>query len=290
MALAAPSSHFRREHFDEALEFLTSYGFRVCFHEGVFSREDYLAGSDKRRFDEFQMYLDDPEIDAIFLLRGGFGCARMFHLPIEKFSISHPKFILGMSDHTLLLNHLSNQHKMLTYHCPIITTELFRTLPIGAKNKLIDSLQKPKPAVLKPPQYHVLQAGNAKGRLWGGNMSIVQTSFGTPFEQSWKNSILFLEDNNEMEYRLDRIFAHLYLTGHLHEISGLILGDFTDKENNLHSMDFLKRIVNRYIVNKKIPVLAKLKVGHKHATQILPIGGQVSIQNRGKSLTFESLA
>lgn len=288
IAFAAPSSHFRREHFDEALNFFVSQGFEVSFQESVFEREHYLAGSDDRRFEELQMYLKAPGIDAIFLLRGGFGAARIFQRPLKKFSISHPKFLLGMSDHTLLLNYIAKKNKMVTYHMPIITSELFRSLPESDKKFLIESLQKKGPHQLEPPEYQVLQPGNAKGQLWGGNMTILQTTFATPFENSWKNAILFLEDNNEMEYRVDRIFAHFHHTGHLHTIAGLILGDFTDKENKPHSTEFLKRIVERYIP-KGIPVLSQFKAGHIHGKLIVPIGGQVSITNRGNKLVFESL-
>lgn len=288
IAFAAPSSHFRREHFDEVLAFFITQGFEVSFQESVFDREHYLAGSDERRLSELQMFLKAPNIDAIFLLRGGFGAARMFRRPLKKFSLSHPKFLLGMSDHTLLLNYISKQNKLVTYHMPIITSELFRSLSNDDKKKMIASLQKKSRLTLQPPEYQVLQPGNAKGKLWGGNMSILQTTFATPFENSWKDSILFLEDNNEMEYRIDRIFAHFHLTGHLEKISGLILGDFTDKENKPHSRDFLKRIVDRY-VPKNIPVLFEFKAGHMNGKMIVPIGGEVSISNRGNKLVFDSL-
>ncbi len=288
VALAAPSSHFRKEHFDEIYQYLVSYGYDVCFDEGIFAREHYLAGSDQRRWDELQKYLKDPSIDAIFLLRGGFGAARMFHFPIKKFKVSHPKFILGMSDHTFLLNYISRHSKITTFHMPIITSELFRSLPIENKNNLLKTLEARKNQILQPPEYQVLQSGNAQGKLWGGNMSILQTTFGTPFENSWNKSILFLEDNNEMEYRMDRIFAHFYLTGHFKKIAGLVLGDFTDKENNPHSMEFLQRLIERY-VPKKIPVLAQLKVGHRNGNMILPIGGEVKIQNSGNTLRIDSL-
>ena len=220
IALAAPSSHFRREHFDVALQYLSSRGYRVSYQEHVFSREEYLAGSDERRFAEMNGYLSDPDIDAIFLLRGGFGAARMFHLPIKSFKLSHPKHILGMSDHTFLLNHISRKHHLVTTHAPIITSEMFRTMPDEDKNNLMKALEKKSKQIIKTPEFEVIQKGTAKGQLWGGNLSIIQTTLGTPFENSWKGGILFLEDNNGMEYSIDRIFAHLYLTSHLQKISG----------------------------------------------------------------------
>lgn len=288
IALAAPSSHFRREHFDVALQFLISRGYHVSYQEHVFSREDYLAGSDERRFAEMNEYLSDPEVDAIFMLRGGFGSARMFHLPVKPFKLSHPKHIWGMSDHTFLLNHITRKHGLITTHAPIITSEMFRVMPDDQKNDIFKFLEKKTKQVVKAPEIEVIQKGNASGKLWGGNLSILQTTLGTPFENDWKNCILFLEDTNEMEYRLDRIFAHLYLTGHLQKISGLILGDFTDKENKEHSIAFLQRMVRRYIP-KDIPVIAKLKAGHINGNVILPIGGQVSIKNQGRTLEIDSI-
>lgn len=288
IALAAPSSHFRREYFDMALQYLTSRGYRVFFHDGVFARENYLAGSDERRFNEFNDYLSDPEIDAIFLLRGGFGAARMFKFPIKWFKLSHPKHVVGMSDHTFILNQLARKNHLVTTHSPIITSEMFRSLADPQKDKLFSFLEKKGKQILKEPEYVVIQKGNAKGKLWGGNLSMLQTTFGTPFENSWKNGILFLEDTNEAEYRLDRIFAHFYLTGHLKEISGLILGDFTDKDNNEHSVDFIMRMVHRYVPSD-IPVLAKVKAGHRHADVVFPVGGNVAIKNQGKTLEIDSI-
>ncbi len=288
IALAAPSSHFRKEHFDVALEYLMSRGYQVTYQEEVFARENYLAGSDERRFSELYDYLADPEIDAIFLLRGGFGAARMFRLPIKNFKVSHPKLVLGMSDHTFVLNQLARKNNLITVHAPIITSEMFRMMAVNDKNTLFDQLEKKRKTTVREPEYTVIQKGNASGKLWGGNLSMLQTTFGTPFENSWKKGILFLEDTNEAEYRLDRIFAHLYLTGHLNEISGLILGDFTDKDNNEHTIEFLQRMVRRYVPNN-IPVIAKLKVGHRHANMLLPIGGRISIKNQGKTLEIDSI-
>jgi muramoyltetrapeptide carboxypeptidase len=288
IALAAPSSHFRREHFDVALQYLMSRGYFVTYREEVFAREHYLAGSDERRFDELNDYLSNPEIDGIFLLRGGFGSARMFRFPIKQFKVSHPKLVWGMSDHTFVMNQLARKHKLITVHAPIITSEMFRAMPVDQKNDLFLSLEKKGKKTIREPEFTVIQKGTASGKLWGGNLSILQTTFGTPFENSWKKGILFLEDTNEAEYRLDRIFAHLYLTGHLKEISGLILGDFTDKENNEHSVEFISRMVQRY-VPAKIPVLARVKAGHRHGNLLLPIGGHVAIKNQGKTLEIDSI-
>jgi len=288
IALAAPSSHFRREHFDEALQYLMSRGYFVTYREEVFAREHYLAGSDERRLAELNDYLSNPQVDGIFLLRGGFGSARMFRHPIKPFKVSHPKLIWGMSDHTLIMNQLARKNRLITVHAPIITSELFRKMGDHEKNDLFAHVEKKKKVTLRGSDYVVIQKGNATGKLWGGNLSILQTTFGTPFENSWKKGILFLEDTNEAEYRLDRILAHFYLTGHLKEISGLILGDFTDKENNEHSIEFLQRMVERYVPSK-IPVLAKIKAGHKHGNLLLPIGGKVSIKNKGLTLEIDSI-
>ena len=288
IALAAPSSHFRREHFDAALAYLTTRGYRITYQDEVFSREHYLAGSDERRLAELTDYLKDPEIDGIFLLRGGFGAARMFQFPIKNFKVSHPKIVMGMSDHTFILNQIARRNHLVTVHAPIITSEMFRSMPDPDKNKIFDRLEKKGKQILKEGDYQIIQSGNASGKLWGGNLSMIQTTFGTPFENSWKNGILFLEDTNEMEYRIDRIFAHLYLTGHLKEIKGLVLGDFTDKENNEHSFEFLQRIVKRYVPSK-IPVLAKVKAGHRHGDVVLPIGGGISIKQQGKVVEIDSI-
>jgi muramoyltetrapeptide carboxypeptidase len=237
---------------------------------------------------ELSDYLKDPEIDGIFLLRGGFGAARMFNFPIKPFKVSHPKIVMGMSDHTFILNHLARKNHLITVHAPIITSEMFRTLSDHRKDEIFAKLEKKGKQILKEGDFEVIQSGNTSGKLWGGNLSMLQTTFGTPFENSWKKGILFLEDTNEMEYRLDRIFAHLFLTGHLKEISGLILGDFTDKENKEHSLEFIQRMVKRYVPSN-IPVLAKVKAGHINGSVVLPIGGNVSIKHQGKTLEIDSI-
>ncbi|MFH1261944.1 MAG: LD-carboxypeptidase [Pseudomonadota bacterium] len=288
VAVIAPASPFERKRLDRAVRWLEGEGISVRYRPEIFSRKGYLAGSDARRLKEFITAWRDPKIDAIFAARGGYGSMRLLETLVRKSKIfgrpSHPKIVSGMSDLTVLLNRISVESGLPTIHGPVLAGDLFERMSETSRRRWLSFFRGGKERILKAPHDHrVLHAGTASGRLWGGNLATVAAAVGTRFEIP-ASGILFLEEVSEPPYRIDRMFAQLALSGYFRKIRGLLLGDFTDLSGKPHRTAWLEGIVDRFLGARKIPVLAGIRAGHRHANVLLPIGAPVRIEARGRRL------
>ncbi|MCB0327494.1 MAG: LD-carboxypeptidase [Bdellovibrionales bacterium] len=285
--IVSPSSPFERSRFLSSVDDLESRGYHLKYHKSVFDKKEYLAGSDVLRRKSLVKALGRTSTQALFFTRGGFGMMRLFHPQDIKIKNLPVKIIMGMSDHTPLLNKLAWTHKMVTIHGPVIAGSLFEGLSGKQKESLFAQLSTEKEKVVEK-DLQVIRSGNAKGILWGGNLTMLQSSLATPLDIPWDRGVLFLEEVNENPYRIDRMFCQLALAGKLSRLSGLLLGDFSDASGAIISSSFLKSMVQRYLP-KGIPVVSNIKVGHEHMDHLLPIGGQVEIRKQGKMLVISSL-
>lgn len=264
----------------------------MTYRDDIFAQDGYLAGSDARRADELYRVIKDPSISAIFVARGGYGSLRLLHLlsrrDYQQKMRKHPKILSGMSDLTVLLNHVAAETGVVTIHGPVLAGDLFEEMGEGKKKNWFAHFSSAEPRILRPPSdYRILREGQGRGRLWGGNLSMVAATIGTPYEIP-SDGLLFLEEVSEPRYRIDRMLAQLALAGFFARIRGLILGDFSDVSGKSHRLDWIKKLLEHY-VNRKIPILSGLKAGHKHADVLLPIGGKVRIEAKSRSLVLGPL-
>ncbi len=288
--MIAPSSPFKMSSFQKVVRWLTDRGYRVKFRSDIFTQKGYLAGNDSRRRLEFIQAWNDSKASAIFVARGGFGSIRIFGKQGINLSKASPKIFMGMSDLTVLLNYISKTTGIVTIHGPVMAGELFESLGDKERDQLFSQLESSISKILNSSKdYQILMPGNAVGRLFGGNLTMIQSTLGTPFEIPFDDTILFLEEINEPLYRIDRMFAHLSHYGALKKIRALLLGDFYDVQKKAYSTKLLLGVVKRYLPNRKIPLLGKLKVGHRHMESLLPIGGIVKIESQGKRIVISSL-
>jgi muramoyltetrapeptide carboxypeptidase len=256
-----------------------SLGFKVKVGAHVFDKYGYLAGEDKdRATDLMNMFIDD-EVDAILCFRGGYGSARM--LPYIDLNIikRHPKIICGFSDITLILNYLYKKIGLVTFHGPmiksnfsdIITKEYFFNATMNkSANYQID--------LNSFDDIKIYNSKNIIGKLVGGNLSLLCSSIGTPFEIDTKDKILFIEDVNEKIYSIDRMLTQLTLSNKLSDCKGFILGQFTANENDMKEHNFtLEELLYEKIVSFGKPTIMNLPFGHEYPNITLPVGGSVKI-------------
>jgi muramoyltetrapeptide carboxypeptidase len=291
----APAGDLNEERILQAKDGLEARGYRVKIRKDLFSKEGYLAGSDKRRAKELMQAFLDPKVKAVFPGRGGYGTMRILdQLDYEKIR-AHPKILVGFSDITGLHLALNRRAGLVTFHSPTsfwrldsetegmkpFTQEylLRATTGQGAGAGNGYTIEVPEDA----PQPIPLGRGKARGRLAGGNLSMISALEGTPFAIDTRDAILLLEDTREAPYRIDRMLKQLHLAGKLQTLRGAILGQFTrnyDREEDQMTEDprfTVDGVLRQYFEPLGIPVLMNYPVGHSAYNATLPLGGQVEI-------------
>ena len=286
VGLIAPASPLDgREQIDIVIETVASLGFKVKPGRSLYARHGYLAGTDEERAADLNAMFADPEVDGIMVLRGGYGSSRL--LPLVDFDVirQHPKVICGYSDLTALLNGITQKTGLITFHGPIANqaftpyslAEFKKVLYSSTPDMLIGALPPfatGKGQVDRLNRITTLTPGKARGRLVGGNLTLLTHLIGTPYMPDLAGKILFLEDVNEAVYRIDRMLTQLWLGGYLAEIEGIVLGKFTDcgPSHSLVTGFTLMEVLRERCEMFGIPVVHGLMIGHVPDMTTVPIG------------------
>ena len=246
-------------------------------------RLPYLADSDEARAAAMNAALADPEIEAILCARGGYGAMRILgRLDDEALRQRRPP-IVGLSDITAL--HLwAAGLGVPTVHGPVLTQ--LAVLPAGDVQTLFDLLEGTLPAV---DGLHGLCPGLARGRLLGGNLSLLAHLAGTPFLPDLEGCLLLLEEVNEAPYRIDRLLTQLALAGVLDRVAGVLVGNLLgcDAPQGVppEPLTALEVIAER-LVPLGVPVAAGAPVGHGTRNVALPLGIVAELDADAGTLRF----
>jgi muramoyltetrapeptide carboxypeptidase len=250
----------------------------------IHPRAKYLAGTDEQRADDINAAFSDNKIKALFFIRGGYGMQRV--LPLLDYNLlrRNPKIIAGYSDITALHTVLNQLCGFVTYHAPMAATELCRSNNDYTLRSFTNNLFSNGTTYLKNPDgmaLHTVFPGKASGLLTGGNLSVVVSSIGTPFEIDTRDKILFLEDIQESPYRIDRMMLQLKYARKFRDCSGLLLGSFSPE-----NLDSLEAVIHDILLPEKKPLLAGLACGHCLPTMTLPMGANVYMDSNRKIVRF----
>ncbi len=223
VAIFCPASTIDRDKIVVASKTLESWGLEVVIGDTVGAAFHRFAGSDELRINEFQQFLDDGTIKAIFCARGGYGSVRIIDfISFENF-VENPKWIIGYSDVTTIHNHLNQNYKVETIHS---------VMPSGFDSSLAEAITTLKFTLFGDPITYQFSSnplninGTAAGKLVGGNLAIVHSMLGSISQINTNQKILFLEDVGEKLYNIDRMMMSLKRAGHLSNLSGLLVGGF----------------------------------------------------------------
>ncbi|NSW45925.1 MAG: LD-carboxypeptidase [Bacteroidales bacterium] len=227
VAIVAPSGKIKKDDLEYGIQILQSWGLVVEIGQNVFGNDSYFSASDEKRLSDFQEALDSDEYKAIFCARGGYGSVRIIEQINWQHFIKKPKWIIGYSDITLLLN------KIQSFDIPCIHGPMPASFSKYKDNKsltylhqlLFDggySFQLPIENIvfLNEPLNPIEEI------VTGGNLTLLQSSIGTSYALQTKNKFLFIEDVDEYPYKIDRMLYHLYHSGQLNSVYGIILGNF----------------------------------------------------------------
>ena len=285
IGIIAPAGPIRdQEQFAAGVRLIREMGFEVKFDRDILRREGYLAGTDQRRADEFNTLWADPEVKGLFAARGGYGSLRIAADIDMEMIRRTPKILVGFSDITVLLCAVGKSTDLVTFHGPTVST--LATSDHGSTTSLFNTIAGPRPPEpIKPGRLEILASGNAHGRLMGGNLTNLCHLLGTPFEPDWRRTILFLEDIGEATYRVDRMLTQLATAGKFAEISGLLLGEFTDCGD---TEAIWQRALE--LTGGTIPVWGNFPVGHGKQNLTMPVGIPAEMDAGSGRLQFNSLS
>lgn len=258
--IVSPSGAIDGRYIDGAKQVLQKWGFNVS--EGLHARDRYgrFAGTQADRIADLQTAINDADIDIILCSRGGYGLAQIIDKIDLKPLCRHPKLICGFSDITVLHSALGkldlpSVHSIMAKHL----TEL----PKDAEPKLQlqNILQGQKPTY-EISSHRLNRQGMAQGILRGGNLSVLYGLRGTPYDFQPENTILFIEDIAEKPYHIDRMMQNLKLGGILQRISGLVVGQFSDCDEDPLMMRSIEEIISDAVSEYPYPVCFNFPAGH----------------------------
>lgn len=239
--------------------------------------KNQFAGSDRERLENLQNLLDDPGIKAIFCARGGYGSGRLLDsLDLNGFA-AHPKWIAGFSDITALHSCILMKIGTAVLHSVMAYTVREEGKDEGLQS-MIDILKGKLPEYEIPPD-PLNREGRGQGILLGGNLSVIHSLTGTPYQVPTREAILFLEDVDEYLYHLDRMMLNLRMAGMLEHLNGLVIGSMTGmKDNEVPFGKNAYQIIREAAEPYNFPVCFGFPAGHLVPNLALVLGKEVSLE------------
>jgi muramoyltetrapeptide carboxypeptidase len=278
---------FLRETIQITQESIEALGFKTQLGKYLTTRSGYFTAKDSDRAQDLMQMFADTQVKGILAVQGGWGSARLLNLLDYDLIRKNPKVLIGYSDITALLNSIFAKSNLITFHGPVgasswntFSTEWFKKVLMQGEMTLF---QNPKEKGDNLTQVNdrimTITPGKAKGKLLGGNLTILSTLMGTPYLPAWKGNILFVEDINEGIYKIDRMLTHLRLAGVLTQISGFVFGKCTDcgPGDGAYGSATFEDLLDEHIKPLGIPAFYGSMIGHIGNKFTIPVGVEAEI-------------
>ena len=274
VAIVAPASSFNRADFDMGCDALRSMGYEPVFSKSIFDRDLYFAGSAERRAHELEEMFAREDVKGIICARGGYGSNYLLPLlDINKIA-AHAKVFVGYSDLTSLMTYFYDAVGLVTFHGPMVAKDFAKEDGVDAASW--EAALGGSSAGLNffgDSETKALVGGTAEGVLYGGCLSMLVASLGTPYEIHTEGTILFIEDVATKPYQIDRMLMQLTLAGKLSGVRGIIFGEMLDCAQPGDQRYTLDEVVMRIVGDLSVPVAYGLRSGHVSGANItLPLG------------------
>lgn len=293
LGLIAPGGFITEAELKTSVDNLESLGFKVVFTNNILSRNGYLAGTDEQRASDLNEMFSRNDIDGIVAARGGYGCTRI--LPLIDYNLikKNPKVLIGYSDITALHIAIYSRTGLVSFHGPVgISTfneysirNLMNVLVYPFENLTLHNAEDE--GSISPKSFTV-KSGNSSGILIGGNLSLMVSLIGTPYDFGSSGKLIFIEEVGENPYRIDRMLTQMIQAGKFDNASGIILGEFIDcepKKDDLNSFS-LKEVLYRCLYNLNVPVIYGMSFGHIKNKLTLPIGIKAEFNSVNQTITL----
>lgn len=292
IGFVAPSGAVRTEGaIERAVAETQRMGFKVKLGESAGQKYGYLSGSDEVRARDINAMFADDEVDAIICLRGGYGAMRILDKLDYDMIAKHPKIFMGFSDITALHIALLEKCGLATFHGPMAAANWSGSpLDDFSRESMYRALMNTSPVgeLTNPPEFprQTVNPGRAEGQLVGGNLTLIASSLGTPWEIDTKNRILFIEEVGERTYCVDRMLTQLRLAGKFQDCAGVVFGDFADCPIEYPEFGLsLEEIIRDVVATCGKPIFTGLRCGHCTPKLTLPFGVKCSMDADGCTLT-----
>ena len=273
LGIIAPASPQSKDFIDKKVAVLSSLGFNIKLGKHIYDIHGHFAGSDKDRADDIMDMFLDNDVDGILCFRGGYGSIRTIpYLDTDKI-LKHPKFFCGYSDITILLNYFSSLG-LITFHGPMVNSDFNDSETQKSFFDIINCTENSYSYDFKAfNNISFINANSFSGRIVGGNLSMICSAIGTPYDINFDNSILLLEDVNESPYCIDRMLTQLIISNKLSECNGILLGHFAGcyLKNYAYSLTIEQVIYDR-LSPLNIPIIKGIPFGHDYPNLTIPIG------------------
>lgn len=285
-----------------ALRTIEYFGLKPKLGRHVRKRSGYLGGTAEERAADLHEMFADPEVQGIFAIRGGYGAGHLLDKLDYGLIRKNPKVFLGYSDITTLHLAIHRHARLVTFHGPVVLARFTEYTQKAFRKALFDP--RPLGELTNPDEggklrpAHTLRAirsGKARGRLVGGNLSLISATLGTPYEIDTRGAIVFLEDVEEQPYAIDRMLTHLKLAGKLGQAAGIVFGECANCRPREYQPAFdstfsLGEVLDQILGGLSCPVLSGLTIGHTEDQLTLPLGVMASLDADRGTLTVEEPA
>jgi muramoyltetrapeptide carboxypeptidase len=286
---------------DRSVAALKRLGFKPKLAPNVRKRWGFLAGNDRDRAGDLMRMFTDRKVKAIICVRGGYGTARL--LPMLDFRAirANPKIFLGYSDITSLHCAFLVKSNLVSFHGPMLNSDFIKKeLPDFTLRSCLKTLMDPSPpgsicSGYKQKTVTILRGGKVSGPLLGGNITLLCAALGTPYQPSFKNKILFIEDLDEVPYRFDRMLTQLLNAGLLQQVAGIAIGINANCEDpkSKHTKEYrqtLEDVFRERLLPLKVPIVAGLPFGHIPLNATMPVGVYATLDAVKGDLTIDEPA
>lgn len=286
IAIVATARKAFPEELEYAIKLVESWGLEVVLGESIGTEFHQFAGTDAHRAKDFQNQMDNSDIKAIWIARGGYGSVRILDkLDFSNFA-ENPKWIIGYSDITVLHTQAHN----------LGIQSLHAQMPVAMETKTPESAESFRKLLFGETYAMEFKAdnplnkeGTAEGVLIGGNLSMLYSICGSDSQVDTQDKILFIEDLDEYLYHIDRMMQNLKRNGMLKNIKALLVGGMTEMHDNAIPFGFnAQEIVSQY-VDQNIPVVFDFPAGHIENNLALKFGAKVSLSLKDKSFKLDYL-
>lgn len=295
VGLITPGSAISEEGLQEAISNIQALGLKTELGQHLGAKHGYIAGTDEERLSDLHTMFRRTDIDAIWCVRGGYGCSRL--LPNIDYGLikKNPKLLIGYSDITALLNAIYEKTGLVGIHGPVGASSptdyslqylkavaMEGTAPL--KIVLSQANQAEEDDLFEPA---VIQAGTAEGALVGGNLSLLAAMAGTDFQPKVADKLVFIEDVGEKPYRVDRMLTQLRQAYALEKAAGLALGIFAGCEADEGDDSLsLKECLQDRLGDLGIPVMYGFSFGHIENQCCLPVGVRARMDTASQTITL----
>lgn len=272
IGITCPAGAVNMDDIQHMFSQLESWGFKLKIGKTIGTSFNKFSATDDDRLQDFQSMLDDDSIDAIFFGRGGYGVVRIIDkIDFSKF-IQKPKWLLGYSDITVFHSHLNNHLKISSIHAHMCGGYKPNDFDAASTQSIIDVVTG-KSICYDVASHDMNRVGVCEGELVGGNLCLLSDLIATPSDIDTKGKILFIEDIAEYKYNLDRKMWQLLRAGKLDNLAGLIVGGFTDTQDNEVPFGMTEyEIVWEKVKDFSYPVCFDFPVGHQARNVALKVG------------------